>query len=494
MKVRTRVAPSPTGDPHLGTAYVALFNWAFAKKHGGSFILRIEDTDQVRSTKGSEGAILESLKWLGLDWDEGPDCGGELGPYRQSERKNLYIQYANELVSKGKAFHCFCSAERLNQLRADQRARKETTRYDGHCLGLTESEIEERKRRGESSVIRLAVPEEGESVFTDLLRGEIKIPYQQVDMQVLIKADGMPTYHMAVVVDDHLMEISHVIRGEEWINSVPKHKLLYEYFGWPMPELIHLPLLRNPDQSKLSKRKNPTSIGFYRDSGFLPKALVNYLCLMGWSMPDERDLFDLEEMVSEFDENRISTGGPIFDLKKLSWINGQYIRNLSHDDFVEELIRQMANPEKINQIVPLIRDRIERFDEVIGKADYLLGAIPGIGSSDFEFTDLPDELVSQILYIAVSSLEQLEDWQKDTIFDLFTRCAKYLDIDFKKFMKPIFVAISGKRNSLPAFDSMAIMGKSVTISRFRTAMDEVGLSGKKRKKFEKEMADFFADS
>ena len=313
-------------------------------------------------------------------------------------------------------------------------------------------------------------------------------------MQVLIKADGMPTYHMAVVVDDHLMEISHVIRGEEWINSVPKHKLLYEYFGWPMPELIHLPLLRNPDQSKLSKRKNPTSIGFYRDSGFLPKALVNYLCLMGWSMPDERDLFDLEEMVSEFDENRISTGGPIFDLKKLSWINGQYIRNLSHDDFVEELIRQMANPEKINQIVPLVRDRIERFDEVIGKADYLLGAIPDIGSSDFEFTDLPDELVSQILYIAVSSLEQLEDWQKDTIFDLFTRCAKYLDIDFKKFMKPIFVAISGKRNSLPAFDSMAIMGKSVTISRFRTAMDEVGLSGKKRKKFEKEMADFFADS
>ena len=494
MKVRTRVAPSPTGDPHLGTAYVALFNWVFAKKHGGSFILRIEDTDQGRSTTGSELAILDSLKWLGLGWDEGPDCGGDFGPYRQSERKNIYQQYADELVAKGKAFHCFCSAERLNQVRADQRARKETTRYDGHCLSLTESEVKEKKQKGESSVIRLVVPEEGESTFTDRLRGEISIPYQQIDMQVLIKADGMPTYHMAVVVDDHLMNISHVIRGEEWINSVPKHKLLYEYLGWPMPELIHLPLLRNPDQSKLSKRKNPTSIGFYRDSGFLPQALVNYLCLMGWSMPDERDLFDLEDMVSEFDENRISTGGPIFDFKKLSWINGQYIRNLSHDDFVEELIRQMANPEKINQIVPLVRDRIERFDEVIGKADYLLGAIAGIGSSDFEFSDLSDELVSQILYIAVSSLEQLEDWQKDTIFDLFTRCAKYLDLDFKKFMKPIFVAISGKRNSLPAFDSMAIMGKNVTISRFRTAMEEVGLSGKKRKKFEKEMADFFADS
>ena len=286
MSVRTRIAPSPTGDPHVGTAYMALFNWAFAKHHGGEFILRIEDTDQARSTSASEQVIFDALRWLGLHWDEGPDVGGPHAPYRQSERRESYGQYAQQLIDGGHAFHCFCTKQRLDEVRSGQQAAKQTTRYDGRCVGLSADEVSTRINAGEAHVVRMRVPEEGACTFVDELRGEITIPYSQIDMQVLVKADGMPTYHLAVVVDDHLMEITHILRGEEWLNSVPKHKLLFEYFGWDMPTLVHLPLLRNPDQSKLSKRKNPTSITYYRDEGFLPEAFLNYLGLMGWSMPD----------------------------------------------------------------------------------------------------------------------------------------------------------------------------------------------------------------
>lgn len=491
MKVRTRVAPSPTGDPHLGTAYVALFNWVFAKKYQGSFLLRIEDTDQARSSTDSEIGILNSLKWLGLNWDEGPDIGGPVAPYRQSERKKIYLEYAENLVSKGKAFRCFCTAERLDQLRSEQRSRNETSRYDGYCLGLAEVEVKQRLESGESHVIRMIVPEEGESVFNDLLRGEIRIPYDQVDMQVLIKADGMPTYHMAVVVDDHLMEISHVIRGEEWINSVPKHLLLYQYFDWETPIFLHLPLLRNPDQSKLSKRKNPTSINFYRESGFLPGALINYLCLMGWTMPDERELFNLDEMVEAFEESRISTGGPIFDEQKLKWINGQYIRAMSDEDFVEEITNQIANPQKLKELAALLKDRVEKFSDVVGKIDYILGDRKPLEEADLDFPALQRDVVVRVLFIASRCLEAVNHWDKDEIFQSFTLAAKFLDIEFKKFMMPIFVAISGKKVSLPVFDSMVLLGRDVSIDRMRSALDCLGVSGKMKKKLEKEIKDLF---
>ena len=286
MTVRTRIAPSPTGFPHVGTAYVALFNLCFARQHGGEFILRIEDTDQTRSTPESEKMILDSLRWLGLNWAEGPDVGGKHAPYRQSERRDIYTQHSQILLDKGHAFHCFCSEARLTEVRNAQMANKETPRYDGHCLNLSADEVSARIAAGEAHVVRMKVPTEGICQIDDMLRGVIEIPWEQVDMQVLLKQDGLPTYHLANVVDDHLMEISHVLRGEEWISSAPKHKLLYQYFGWDMPVLCHLPLLRNPDKSKLSKRKNPTSITYYRDMGFLPEALVNYLGRMGWSMPD----------------------------------------------------------------------------------------------------------------------------------------------------------------------------------------------------------------
>ena len=331
MKVRTRVAPSPTGDPHVGTAYVALFNMCFARAHGGQFMLRIEDTDRARSTQTSESAILDSLRWLGLDWDEGPDVGGAFGPYRQSERLDIYREYAEQLVASGNAFVCYRTSDELNEIREQRRADGKTSALKQSDLMLPDDEIQRRKESGADSVIRMVVPEdEGSCFIHDMLRGDIELDWSMVDAQILIKSDGAPTYHLANVVDDHLMEITHVIRGEEWISSAPKHQLLYQYLGWDMPTLCHLPLLRNPDKSKLSKRKNPTSILYYERMGYLPEALINYLARMGWSMPDEREKFTLQEMIDEFEINRVSLGGPIFDLEKLSWLNGMWIReNLS---------------------------------------------------------------------------------------------------------------------------------------------------------------------
>ncbi len=288
MTVRTRIAPSPTGDPHVGTAYVALFNYALAQKHGGQFILRIEDTDRERSSPASEAMIFEALRWLGLRWDEGPDVGGPHGPYRQSERTAIYREHAEQLVRGGAAYPCFCTRERLDALREEQKARKANFGYDGHCRALPGDEAGRRRAAGEPHVVRLAMPRGGETVVRDLLRGEVRFDNAQVDDQVLLKSDGFPTYHLANVVDDHLMGITHVIRAEEWLSSLPKHVELYRGFGWTEPVFCHLPLLRNADRSKISKRKNPVSLNFYRRAGFLPEAMLNYLALMGWAMPDEK--------------------------------------------------------------------------------------------------------------------------------------------------------------------------------------------------------------
>ena len=320
--VRTRIAPSPTGDPHVGTAYVALFNLAMARHHGGRFVLRIEDTDRQRSNPFSERMIFESLRWLGLEWDEGPEVGGEHGPYRQSERSEIYRDHAERLVASHDAYPCFCTPERLAELRERQRAEKLQLGYDRHCRGIDPSDAARRCAAGEAHVIRLAMPTEGTLEVRDTLRGAIEFDAAQMDDQVLVKSDGFPTYHLANVVDDHLMAISHVIRAEEWIPSLPKHVRMYEAFGWTQPEFCHLPLLRNADRSKISKRKNPVSITHYRRAGFLPEAMLNYLALMGWTMPDEREEFTLDEFIAAFDLGRISLGGPVFDLDKLTWLNG----------------------------------------------------------------------------------------------------------------------------------------------------------------------------
>ena len=475
--IRTRVAPSPTGDPHVGTAYMALFNRVFAKSRGGCLVLRIEDTDRARSSAASEAAIFEALRWAGLDWDEGPDVGGEFGPYRQSERQALYRRHAEVLLQEGRAFPCFCSPERLAEVRRAQQAAGETPRYDGHCRGLARTEAQRRIDAGESHVLRLDVPEEGVCRFEDGLRGSIEIPWRQVDMQVLLKADGFPTYHLAVVVDDHLMRISHVLRGEEWISSMPKHCLLYDAFGWQMPVHYHLPLLRNPDGSKLSKRRNPTGLDYFRRSGYLPEALLNYLALMGWSMPDEREIFSVADMTAQFDIDRVSVRGPVFDLAKLGWLNGQHIRALDAEDFMDRVAAWALNREALAPLAPLLQTRTERLSDLVAQADYLLGDRALLAEEDFAPLDVGD--CKRILHHAGLCLEGVANWQRDELRDALQALASGMEIKMRDLLRPLFIAIAGRAVALPLFDSLAFLGRDLTRARLRSALAALGGIGKK---------------
>jgi glutamyl-tRNA synthetase len=481
--VRTRIAPSPTGDPHVGTAYIALFNRCFAQQHGGQFILRIEDTDQTRSTARSEQDILNALRWLGLDWAEGPDNGGPHGPYRQSQRSDIYRTHIELLLEKGHAFRCFCSAERLDAVRSEQMGKKQTAGYDGHCLHLSDADTADKLEAKVPHVIRMKVPEHGDCVFQDRLRGEICIAWQQIDMQVLMKSDHLPTYHFANVVDDHLMEITHVIRGEEWINSTPKHLLLYQHFGWEPPQFCHMPLLRNPDKSKLSKRKNPTSISYYRDMGYLPEALVNYLGMMGWTMPDGREKFTLEEMQAAFDINRVSLGGPVFDVDKLNWLNAKYIReNLSDEAFVEAFSAWAFKQDKIAGIVPLIKERVERFSDVVPLAGFFLSGQLPIRSEDFGHKQLSPEQCRQILQLCVWQLEQLPEWSGEAVQQCCQKLSGFMGIKIREMLFPLFVAITGKAVSTSVIDSIAILGLDISRARIRHGIEVLGGTSKKEAK------------
>ena len=491
MTVRTRIAPSPTGDPHVGTAYIALFNLCFARQHGGQFILRIEDTDQVRSTPESEQMILDSLRWLGLEGDEGPDVGGPHGPYRQSERGDIYAKYAQQLLDAGHAFKCYRTSEELDELRE---SRKEA----GLHLALKPTDLaldaEEQSRREQESwpyVIRMNVPSEGVCVVSDMLRGTIEVDWAQVDAQILMKSDGMPTYHLANVVDDHLMGITHVLRGEEWINSAPKHQLLYEYFGWEMPQLCHMPLLRNPDKSKLSKRKNPTSINYYRRMGFLPQAVTNYLGRMGWSMPDEREKFSLSEMMAEFDIQRVSLGGPVFDLEKLTWLNGVYIREDLDDDALLQALREWAfNDAYVKQILPQVRPRVETLSQVVPLAGHFFSGLPTITKDDFDSVKLDNEELVKLLQFLVWRFEGVSAWHKEALLEEVKSLAEYFELKMKAFLAPVFIAITGSTSSTSVMDAMAILGSDVTRARLRHAIAVLGgVSKKQAKRFEKEYRD-----
>ena len=468
--VRTRIAPSPTGDPHVGTAYVALFNLCFARQYSGKFVLRIEDTDQARSTDESEQSILDALKWLGLNWDEGPDIGGSFGPYRQSERKDIYRQYALELVDKGHAFYCFRTPEELDAIRDKRKSQGLNPGIKGN-LELSKEEIQSRLDAGDPYVIRMKVPDEGTCNINDMLRGNVTFDWSQIDCQILLKSDGMPTYHLANVVDDHLMDITHILRGEEWLNSAPKHQLLYQYFGWDMPELCHLPLLRNPDKTKLSKRKNPTSINFYESMGFLPEAVVNYLGRMGWSMPDEQEKFTLDEMIDNFDITRISLGGPVFDVQKLRWLNGLWLREEFTD---EQLIQRMCqwrfNKDTIQSLIPHIKGRIDVFSDISPMINFMFSGMLELTADDFKGSKLDHEEIRKILQFTLWKLENQRHWNKENIFQDLKTLSKSMNLKMKDFMFPIFVAISGTSNSWSVIDSMVMLGPDMTRSRLRNAV------------------------
>lgn len=490
MIVRTRIAPSPTGDPHVGTAYIALFNWCFARQKSGQFILRIEDTDQVRSHPASEEKIFEALRWLGLEWDEGPDIGGPFGPYRQSERSSIYREYAQQLVNSGHAFYCFRSAEELEMIREQRRQEGLPPGFKIKNPQLTEAEVQQRLANNETYVIRLNVPDAGVCTVLDQLRGPIEIDWSQVDMQILLKSDGLPTYHLANVVDDHLMEITHVIRGEEWINSTPKHLLLYQYFGWQAPSFYHLPLLRNPDKSKLSKRKNPTSILYYQRMGYLAEAVLNYLGRMGWSMPDEREQFSLTDMLAEFDISRVSTGGPIFDVEKLDWLNGEWLRGLSEDEFISELKKWALNESYLRPLLPHVQKRVEKFSDVVPLMQFSLAGELNLTKCDFQATGLPEETTRKILQFTLWACEQEPTWDKSIVEKICISLSQALALKLKFFMPPLFVAITGKKESVSVMDAMAIIGSDMTRARLRQALESVGAPSKKEtKEWQKEFSE-----
>jgi len=488
MTVRTRIAPSPTGDPHVGTAYIALFNLAFARQRQGKFILRIEDTDQTRSTSESEQTILNSLRWLGLDWDEGPDVGGEYGPYRQSERRDIYAKYAQQLLDDGHAFKCYLTSEELDSIRTQRREDGLPAAMQQDALALSPQEQAQREQAGAPFVVRMKIPTQGICTFTDMLRGTIEIDWSMIDAQILLKSDGMPTYHLANVVDDHLMKITHVLRGEEWINSAPKHQLLYQYFNWEMPTLCHMPLLRNPDKSKLSKRKNPTSILYYQRMGFLPEGLLNYLARMGWSMPDEREKFSRDEMFENFDIQRVSLGGPIFDQVKLGWLNGLWIReNLDAAAFAEQYQKWALNSEYLSKIIPLIQGRVDTFSDVAPMASFFLAGMLDLKHEDFSHKSLEHESIRKILQFSAWQLDTHTQWDKDSVFTCLKTLADKMELKIRDFLFPLFVAISGSSQSVSVVDSMSILGPDMSRARVRHALNTLGAPSKKEnKRWEKE--------
>ncbi|MDR3070429.1 MAG: glutamate--tRNA ligase [Propionibacteriaceae bacterium] len=477
---RLRVAPSPTGDPHVGTAYMSLFNLAYARKTGGQFVLRIEDTDRARYAADSEAQIFETLRWLELPWDEGPDIGGPYAPYRQSERLDTYRPFVEKLIEDGHAYFCWCSSERLSELRRQQQESKQAvTGYDRLCYGKTWEERARLPGFSENPVVRMFIPDQVELTFTDVIRGSVNAP--RPDDQVILKADGFPTYHLAVVVDDHLMGITHVVRGEEWISSTPKHILLYKWLGFTPPAFAHMPLLRNPDKSKISKRKNPAArLTWFREQGYLPQALRNFLQLLAYPPADgDQEIVSFEEFAADFSWNKVNTVGPIFDLAKLNWLNGQYIRSLSPDDLAQQLVAYLStygtwvnapsdsDIERVRQATPLIQERITLLSDAWPLIEFLFTPDDDLVIGEDARAQLKDGY-REVLVAAISALEAVDDFTAESIHaSLNEALVAQMGIKPRLAFGPVRVALTGLRVSPPLFESMEILSKVSTLARLR---------------------------
>jgi len=479
VSVRLRVAPSPTGDPHVGTAYMSLFNLAFVRQQGGQFVLRVEDTDRARFRADSEQQVYDTLRWLGLDWDEGPDKGGPYAPYRQSERLGTYAPYIEQLLADGHAYRCWCTPARLQEMREEQQRRKVPTGYDRLCLGKTAEQRAALPGASDASVVRMLIPDDVPLHFPDLIRGEVNAP--RPDDQVILKADGFPTYHLAVVVDDHLMAITHVVRGEEWISSTPKHLLLCDWLGWERPQFAHMPLLRNVDKSKISKRKNPAArLTWFREQGYLPEALLNFLGLLGYSPPSGQEIFGFAEFSASFDWARVNPVGPVFDLDKLGWLNGHYLRELAPDDLAARL-------------VPFLQTA-GLYDGSAGHAALLAGAVPLVQTRLAVLSQAPDLLrflfvpedafvvepaaaqksfgegSAAVLMACADALEGVGDWTVEAVqAAMDAALLEGLGLKRGKAYAPVRAAVCGSAIAPPLPESMALLGKKRVLRRLRAA-------------------------
>lgn len=479
--VRVRFAPSPTGAPHIGSLRTALFVWLWARHTGGKFILRVEDTDQKREVENGLELIMDSLRFLGLEWDEGPDKGGAYGPYVQSERLPIYQAHAKILLDNGAAYPCYCTPERLDQMRKDQQARGEPTRYDRRCRNYSAEERAAHERAGESQVIRLAVPLDGKTTLHDFVHGDITINNKDVDDQVLLKTDGFPTYHLAVVVDDHLMKISHVMRADEWIPSFPKHVLLYQAFGWDVPEHGHLPDVLGTDKKKLSKRHGATSVLQFRDEGYLPDALVNFLARLGWSYDDKTEIFTRAELVEKFTLDKIEHAGAVFDAAKLEWVNANYIRQLSDNEFATRLLpfferaNIKADPAILCAFAPQLKERMKKLSDAVALADFLF-------VDEIEYD--PQALIGKgmdaasaraALGAAQATLEKFPVLDDEEKVEVELRVASdKLGMIYAPFFAALRVALTGKTASPPLAPSMRLLGKEKVMRRIEKAIGKIG--------------------
>ena len=481
-RVRVRVAPSPTGDPHVGTAYMSLFNLAFARQQGGQFLLRVEDTDQARFRADSEQQVYDTLSWLGLQWDEGPDRGGPYAPYRQSERLETYRPHVDRLLADGHAYLCWCSGERLTAMREDQQKRKLPTGYDRLCVGKSADERALLPGHSQTPVVRMLVPDDPPLTFVDLIRGEVSAP--RPDDQVLLKSDGFPTYHLAVVVDDHLMGITHVVRGEEWISSTPKHLLLFDWLGWERPQFAHMPLLRNVDKSKISKRKNPAArLTWFQEQGYLPEALLNFLGLLGYSLPSGEEVFSFEEMSGTFDWARVNTVGPVFDLDKLAWLNGHYIRELSEEDFAARalpflqsagLVDDPASADDIAvlaAVVPLVQTRVAVLSELPDLVRFLFVPEESFAVDPAAAAKALGEGSGAVLTAAADALEGVADWSPETVQGAIDGALLDGGLGLKrgKAYTPLRAAVCGASIAPPLPESIALLGQERALRRLRSA-------------------------
>lgn len=472
LPIRTRIAPSPTGIAHVGTAWMSMFDLALARQSGGQFLVRIEDTDRTRFVEGAEAKIYEAFKWLGISYDEGGEKGGQYGPYKQSERLNIYAEYIDQLVATGHAYHCFCTPERLNQMREDQKASGALPKYDRHCRNLSQAEINEKLNAGVPHVVRIKMPDEGVIGWEDAIRGHVEFDVKNVDDGVLLKSDGFPTYHFAVVVDDHLMKITHVLRGEEWISSTPKHLLLYTAFGWQPPVFAHMPLIRNADKSKLSKRKNDVSILSYRDKGYLPEALLNFIALLGWSHPNKEEIFSFDEFLNIMSLDRIQKTGPVFDSKKLDWMNGVYIRNLPVDELIARLQSYLPAdfPQaRMKELLPLVLERLVTLKDIEELTSFFYRPI-SIDAAVLLKKSSPD-VVKEQLGEVIESITATTNWTKEALEEALRVLQEKHDYKKSQFFMMIRHAVTGREFTPPLFETIAVLGKALTTERLKLAQD-----------------------
>ena len=479
-EVRTRFAPSPTGYMHIGNLRTALYAYLLAKSKGGKFILRIEDTDRERYVEGAVDVIYKTLKDTGLIHDEGPDIGGNYGPYIQSERMNLYGEYAKQLIDMGHAYYCFCDKERLDALREKQQAAKIPPKYDGHCSHLSKEEIEGKLAAGVPYVIRQKMPRSGKTTFHDEVFGEITVDNDTLDDNILIKSDGMPTYNFANVIDDHLMNITHIIRGSEYLSSTPKYNILYEAFGWEVPTYVHVSPVMKDNGKKLSKREGDASYEDFVEKGYLKEAIVNYIALLGWAPGDEREIFTIDELVKAFDVKGISKSPAIFDEKKLAWLNGEYIRAMSEKAFHEEALPfyngVIKNPDiDLTEVSKLLQKRLEKFSDIAGQVDFF-DALPDYDKELYTHKKMktnPEnslEALNEILPV----LERIDNWTQESLHDSMINLAQTLELKNGRILWPLRVAVSGKQFTPGGgIEISFILGKDETLKRVKAGIEKL---------------------